>query len=556
MPRKKTTTKKKTSDAEIVAGWLEDLEASRRSLKHFAFNLVNTKDEHDRDSPIKPFPHKDYLKVYFNYRENGDDIQYVAKSRQLMISWCIAVEAVWWAKFHPHSLCLIQSKKHEDAAKLVYTKNMNVGRCSFIEASLPPQYQFCYDQSKNNPWVPLNLRDMGSDGMLTYPNGSLIEAIPQGPTQVESRVPTFFASDECALQEEWAGAMAAAAPCIEGGGRGLCVSTMRLPSEFGEEISPAADVEPNSIIRGFAEFESESGVQALRIHYTADPDKDPEREGGAWYDSSLKGYPGGYSGHRWQQHMEINPQARSGEPCIPHWDNIQFSVIESAKKWTDYQTWPLFSGLDYGARNNTAWLVFALDNDGVLHLVHELALPAKEVGGIRGIAQMMHQWPLIQKVNGRIWADPSMWNDNQNTGGSLVSQADVFAQNGIYLIKAEQKGQDADDLFLDRLNNYYWGDWQSYDFEPLLKIGANCSTTLLRWPKLRFEEWPEHLAGVRPLKEKMKDLYMDEFDAAKYCIASEFPQQKQRDTGPPTGSLDYYRAQLEKMHRRERMRWS
>lgn len=542
-------TEKRIEQAQLY--WLGELEKCRNDLSYFAFNYVVTRDEHDTANAVKLFPRKDYLVVYFNYRMKGDSLQFIAKSRQLMLSWAICVEAVWTALFHPHSTSLIQSKKFTDAAKLVYTKNVNVARCSFIISHLPLWMRDkCYG---DDGWLTFpSLRDVCSEGMIALPNGAVIEAIPQGPEQIESRVPTFFASDEASLQDEWASAWAAAKPCLTGGGRGLSVATMRLPSDYGDEIEGAADVDPDGLIRGMAEFTSKNGVQSLRIHYTADEEKDPEREGKGWFREALQGVPGGYAGFRWQQHMEINPMARSGEPCLPMLEHSWNQIVIPPLPEREVAQMSLYAGFDWGARNDSVFNVYGMDGEGILYHVFEVSEPARQVGGILGLCALMRRFPFFERVNGRIWCDPSMQKHDQARGGSMMSILDVFASNGVYMTPSESKGQDADDLALDRLNYYLWSDWESPEFYPLLKIFNTCERTLHWWPKMRFEEWADTQAGHKPLKEKMKDYHVDQWDAFKYFLASEFPTTPQMALPPPPNSLDAFRARLTKMHNRDK----
>jgi hypothetical protein len=56
------------------------------------------------------------------------------------------------------------------------------------------------------------------------------------------------------------------------------------------------------------------GFRVLRLHYSADPDKDPATEHGArWYEEARKGMPDA----RWRQEYELDYGALSGQLVFP-----------------------------------------------------------------------------------------------------------------------------------------------------------------------------------------------------------------------------------------------
>jgi hypothetical protein len=299
-------------------------------------------------------------------------------------------------------------------------------------------------------------------------------------------------------------------------------------------------------MRGVSTFTSLSGVAGLRIHYSADPHKDPlTTDGQAWKERQLGSgaYQGGEKGWRWQQHMEINPRSRSGEIVLEAachesaWAKIRHPVLtfEQMKE----ARWVFDSGFDYGARNATVWLVFAMSPEGKRYLVHELSVPAKEVGGIPGIARLMQESPLFPLVNGKIFSDPTVCHNNdQNTPGGLVTKSDLFAQYGVFLQPAPSKGQDADEILLGRLLGYYWQGHEEPDFDPLLRIFTSCHQTLETLPLLRWADWSEGIRQQKEHKEAMEQKYANEWDAIKYA-ESGWPQIPVYHAPAPVGSLSY-----------------
>ena len=189
---------------------------------------VQTKDEHDEQSPIKLFPKKPYIPYLFDiFTAKLQSIFFIAKSRQIMLTWLCCVYALWLAKAIPHRLIFLQSKKEEDAANLVFSggrtgKNWDVARISFIE--------------KHLPWW---LQDEGIEsayGKLLFPNGSKIWGVPEGADMIRSYTPSLVISDEAAFQPEFGSAYTAMLPVTKQGGCLIAISSAN-PGPFGEIVA-------------------------------------------------------------------------------------------------------------------------------------------------------------------------------------------------------------------------------------------------------------------------------------------------------------------------------
>jgi hypothetical protein len=500
------------------------LERCRKDPFYFFTRWCRTKDEHDSVNPVKPFPAHPYLEFLTKEWNEGPKLQFVAKSRQLMISWLLAAQALHTAKFRPFSLVLWQSKKEEDANPFVaMAAGPQHARITVMEYNLPEWMHVCYDAQGN--WVPFETDKVCNTGHIALPNGSEVVALAQGASQVESKVPTLWISDEASLQPEWASSLAAAKPAIEGDARGIVVGTMRLPSAYGEAIAPAALVDPDSEMRGVARFLSPEGVPSIRLHYSADPNKDPMNPiGAAWKRGQLEsgGYIGGEKGFRWRQHMEVDPTARAGTVVLPRFAEERHQIVIPDLNPSQMYGWSFDAGFDWGVRNLTVLLLFGMSPDGNRYLVWEYAAPAGEVGGVAEIAKTIKGQPLFHKFNGEIADDPSMWKAKQVAHG-LKDVAGIF---GIDLIKAPIRGQEADDIMVDRLNHYYWQEGR----EPTLYICENAVQTIRTLPLLMYEEWTEALEHDHAKKEKIRDREVDCFDAFKYAESRwpDYPKWRQQ----------------------------
>lgn len=195
-------------------------EVALRTPWHF-LKWCTTKDEHDQEEPVKKFPQKEYIRIsLIEMMDPG--ILFVPKSRQIMATWMCCVYVLWLTKRYEHRLTYVQSKKEDDAAVIVFkggkTNNWDTARMSFIESHLPEWLQDEPDASY---------------ARLAYPNGSIIEGIPQGGDMIRSKVPSCVLSDECGFQPEFGDAYTAMLPICKQGGQ-LIALTSANPGFFAE----------------------------------------------------------------------------------------------------------------------------------------------------------------------------------------------------------------------------------------------------------------------------------------------------------------------------------
>ena len=508
-------------DILLAKTWEREEAKCREDAAYYIFNHVNTRDERDRKNPVKPFPDKKYIRFQLQQWIEGEPVQFVVKSRQLTISWLAVAYISWIARFHPHQFILFRSKKEDDAVKMVFQGSTNVARLSFIETHLAPFLR----QEIN--WT---------HGQAVYPNGSIVEAVPQGPAHVESRVLTLCVDDEASLQEFWKAGFAAALPCSD---RYIGISTVRMPSDFSEEVRIGAD-DKEPVDRGMWTSRSASNVQTTWLHYSADPAKDPQRDGLEWFENFTRTYPGGTEGHHWQQHMEMNFDVIAGTRLFPEFEKYAHLVTCDPIPKDHQIGWRYDAGFDYGKRNKTVFGVYAIDPDGNRYVVSEVAATGEQLGGVVGIAKVMKDNPYWGSVRSRIYADPSLWNRNQTlpTGG-YTSIADLFREQGVYLTPAPVKGQAADDIAIERLKHFYWEDMEA----PRLRIFRTCTMHIEQWKKLRWKEWSPGQQENHSLREELVDRDNDSWDAYKYSECAR-PKPEQFRMTAPVGSVEYIRQKI------------
>lgn len=177
----------------------------------FWLRWVTTRDEADPEHATKPFPvHLEYIQRLWEILVTEQCVV-VAKSRQMLVSWVLAAFCTWWARFHPHQALFWQTQQWKDATAMTcQAEGAVLGRCQFIERHLPP-------------WMQLTLKEQ--EGILTYPNGSFVQALAGGADQVRGKVASIIVEDEFARQPEATGVYTTVAPLIQKGMRLIVVST-------------------------------------------------------------------------------------------------------------------------------------------------------------------------------------------------------------------------------------------------------------------------------------------------------------------------------------------
>lgn len=232
-----------------------EAERCRRDCHYFLFDskLCWTKDEHDTTNPVKTVPDIPYLRAYLDcllvsgrvmspedaghalgagvaldtlLAMHRAGILFVEKSRDVFATNLACGYLLWRARAFDHQLIMVQSRKEEDAANLVFVKEPHVAKISFMEDHLPSHL-------RKTAWPK-----SGAYGRLYFDNGSQIWGIPEGGDVIRSNHPSVILADEAAFQPEFGNSYTAALPAIKGGGQYIAVSSAN-PGEFYEQVRDA-----------------------------------------------------------------------------------------------------------------------------------------------------------------------------------------------------------------------------------------------------------------------------------------------------------------------------
>jgi hypothetical protein len=271
-------------------------------------------------------------------------------------------------------------------------------------------------------------------------------------------------------------------------------------------------------MKGISDYITADGVRVLRIHYTADPDKDILTTKGAdWLAKSLVGYPGGLIGAKWRREMEIDFDAQGGQLVFPHMgrhiDRIQLPVWKVVP-----EEWKLYGGFDYAGRGITAFIVIA--HDVKMDEYYAVFEYYKRKAGYVSASEAILGYEYYDRLEW-IVADPSMWTATQERGdgGDLVSPASLFAEEGVHFIKGTGGG---DTQFAELINGQMWGEFDKKkpdkDWQPRYRITKACPNHWREMCQWRYNEWSNSTGQSRNVKETMVDKNNHSIDAAKYLF--------------------------------------
>lgn len=290
-------------------------------------------------------------------------------------------------------------------------------------------------------------------------------------------------------------------------------------------------------MKGLSTRRTPSGYFVARVHYTADPDKDPETpEGLAWLKREVMGYKGGLSSSAWRKEMEIDFKARSGHKVFEGLELMRDKIMVRPFELPDWLD--VSGGYDWGKRNpfayvegtilkETKYMVYGASGSGV-------EIPAQ--------AGLIKRSPYAGKVRMR-YADPSIWTEDQVAkDGSYTSFQKVFQEHGIVFTK----GRTDDIAFMERLEAEWFDISVGEDGrvkktpkkDPTLKIFETMGFLWDSLCNLRWSEFTPSAESEKGKKEEIAHAGNDPWDAFKYWYlalpkeASE-PKPKSKDAAMP-----------------------
>jgi hypothetical protein len=269
-------------------------------------------------------------------------------------------------------------------------------------------------------------------------------------------------------------------------------------------------------MKGISDHITKDGVRVLKVHYSADEDKNVSTANGKeWMAKALRGYPGGLVGAKWRREMEIDFNAQGGQLVFPQMDEHRDRILISPIKEIP-DNWKLYGGFDYAGRGTTAFVVIAYDkkNDDY-YCIHEYY---KKNAGYVATCDYIKEYKYYDMFDWMV-ADPSMWAKTQERAGvtDLVSMAQLFSEQGVHFIKGSRGG---DTEFAELINEQMWGKMnkKGVHSNPRYRIFANCKNHWDEMSQWRYSEWANATGQHKNVKETMMDKNNHTIDAAKYVF--------------------------------------
>jgi len=557
-----------------------EIERCRRDAHHFIFDagVLVTKDEHDAKDPVKRVPDIPYLRVLLDaYLVSGRlcsprDANYaldagvpmtflcemhalgmvlVEKSRDVFVTNLTCCYLHWRMRSLDHQLILVQSKKEEDAAPLVFNKEPQFGRLSFMESHLPRHLR------------KLTFPANAAYGNLYAPNGSHVRAIPEGGHIIRSEHPSLIFSDEAAFQPEFGAAYTAAMPACEGGGQFIAVSSAE-PGAFEEIAQPDLVARQATNIPGLSYAIVSGTIPLLRVHYSADPAKRPGTvEGDAWREQAAKRYPGGVTSARWRKEMEIEYRALGGTKAIPQWETWKTNGRIVVDRLPGAEHFRLYASYDHGWTNPAAFHVHGINGEGKKFTLWEfyadrvplsyiakimrgetVRLPRRDDARIDPERLVFPGNPYAGKHAAAI-ADPSLWAEDQPMKDEPnKSVAELFAREGIYLDKGERGG---DLMVLEWLLGEFWAD----PLDPKYVITAACPHLIWELGEQRFKTLSAQVAMHANEPEVLVDKHNHAWDGLKMWLKRFPPAMATPKPAATPGNFAWWRRVAQKSRRGE-----
>jgi len=534
---------------------------------------IMTKDAHEKRNSVKKMPvaEKDFLKILFLHMLACDRLL-IPKSRQMMVSWAMSAFDVWHTMTAPHRLTIYQTKKADDANAMV-TEGRKVpggGRMDFIIQHLPDWLQDGNITGGDGNLVG-NLvftpRPTDDHGFAVPWYGSRIQAVPGGPDQIRGKTTSKVSIDEGAFHEALKKVITAANAAINDGPLHIA-SSVDNGSDFNDLVLETLDGGPpehkvHPVVkagmkelglrwpRGMKSWETQSGFQVLELHYTADPAKDPDRDGAAWVAETVKGYPGGFESAGWKTEMEIDYGAGGGEKIFPFLSQTLSPVfIESIDPDWALARMNVFAGYDYGTSNPSAFVVWGIDDKGDLYALWELYEPC--IDYVQHFNRIK-RCPYFDKLE-YIAADNKIFSKTQQTADGLKSLSQLFHDNGIYIERARQ-GMDYP-IAMRFLSEYWPGGRLGFkEIPPRAFITRDCPNGIIEVRGLRLQEHASITAERNSnKKEKLVDKDNHWWDASAYAIDRKPSLYRHREADIPRDSIAAFIERAEGQRKRPRKR--
>lgn len=256
-------------------------------------------------------------------------------------------------------------------------------------------------------------------------------------------------------------------------------------------------------MHGIEVVRKRSGVVVIKVHYSADPEKDPATpEGAQWYEAARKGY----TEAMWRKEMEMDFLALRGKLVYEEWDRA-FHVVEPYDIPGD---WIRIHAVDPGLANPCAHLWGAIKPNSDIVLYDSLYETDKTVPEL---ASMVRAKEGMDNIRWRTM-DPSAWSRDLATKQQIY--VDTWQKEGFVF----RKGSRDEDLGIRIVHEYlrYIKELGPGAANPRLTVFSTMEKFIWEIEKWKYPEQSVYTAERRNMSEKPQDKDNHLMDAMRLML--------------------------------------
>lgn len=294
-----------------------------------------------------------------------------------------------------------------------------------------------------------------------------------------------------------------------------------------EALDKTRALPPQSVVeiaRGVTVRRTIGGIPVVRVHYVADPERDPEITP-EWKANERKTYS---SQAAWDREQEIVDEAGGGELVFADTLRTFYNkIVITDPLWKPNPHWKILGGFDHGKTNPTALERVYVDFDGNIYFCGEYYMPGKQVW--QKVPEIL-QMPDIDRIE-YVMSDPSIFDQEtqeQKKDEKAKSVASLYIEEGLKILRP-YGGQRSDLTFSERLLLH----WANLDKrEPTVFIVCrnpsekpqpglhpwDCPNLLWELGRIRRMKLTSQQLLTRNLAEGIVDKDNHAVDASKYII--------------------------------------
>lgn len=250
-----------------------------------------------------------------------------------------------------------------------------------------------------------------------------------------------------------------------------------------------------------------NGFIVVTAPFTADPDKNNTE----WYGEACRGL----REDQIRRELLIDFTARGGQKVFPYLE--QFPKKFQVNPWAEIpKNYDIVCGMDFGGRNPTAIIWFAVNERGHFHAFSEFYKPSTPPE----IARYLKAHPYYHRLQ-KIAVDPSVFNKNQHHFTEkwevITSIGDMLNDLGIYQL---ERGNNDRVAGLERLKYMFRHSESNPSLDAYFTISKDCPNLWKELTSILYkDESPEQLVNKNPSEDTVKK-GDHAFDATKYGLLS------------------------------------